>query len=129
MERTFSYLGRLSRFIVLVLIPVLFSCEKESSPIAVTTVTLSHSSLTLTSGESATLTATVSPYNATDKTVVWSSTDPSVATVSNGKVTALSVGRTTIIATCGTVNGECVVTVERKKPQTGGSEGTEDEEW
>ncbi len=104
-------------------------CIVTVSPISVTSISLNRSDLTLTSGESFTLTATVSPDNATDKTVVWSSTDPSVASVSNGVVTALSVGSTTIIAKIGNVKAQCDVTVERKKPQTGGSEGTEEEEW
>ena len=55
----------------------------------VTGVTLNKTELSLTVGESATLTATVTPANATDKSVMWSSSDPSVATVENGRITAV----------------------------------------
>lgn len=71
----------------------------EPQDIAVTLVSLDKTSLTLEIGESYTLVATVSPSNATDKSVTWSSTDSSVAAVSGGKVTAKSEGATTITAT------------------------------
>ena len=56
--------------------------------VAVTSITLDKTSLSLKVGETETITATVSPYNATDKTITWSSSDVSVATVADGKVTA-----------------------------------------
>ncbi len=76
-------------------------------------VTISKSTLSLTVGESSTLSATVSPSNATNKNVTWSSSNTDVASVSNGSVTALSAGTTTITVT--TVDGgftaSCTVTV------------------
>ena len=84
----------------------------EPQDIAVTSVSLDRTSLTLEIGESYTLVATVSPSNATDKSITWSSTDSSVASVSGGKVTAKSEGATTITATAH--NGKtaiCTVTV------------------
>ena len=74
-------------------------------------ITLNKTVLSLSVGESATLTATVKPDNATDKNVVWTSSDNSVATVSNGKVTAVKAGTATVKATCGGKTAECVVTV------------------
>lgn len=71
--------------------------------IAVTGVSLSASSGELTIGGSVTLTATVAPSTATNKTVTWTSTTPTVASVENGVVTALAVGSTTII--CTTIDG------------------------
>lgn len=60
-------------------------------------ITLDKESVTLEAGESATLTATVGPDDAADKTLSWSSSDPSVATVDgNGLVSAVSKGKTTI---------------------------------
>ena len=70
-----------------------------SETIAVTGVTLSAASGTLNPGDSVTLTATVAPPNATNKTVLWSTSNSAVATVSNGTVTAAGVGTATITAT------------------------------
>ncbi len=86
------------------------------APVAVTGVTLNKDETTLTVGGEETLTATVAPDNATDKSVTWESSDPTVATVENGKITALKAGTTTI--TVKTADGEftatCVVTVEEE---------------
>ena len=81
----------------------------------VTGVTLNKTELSLTVGESATLTATAMPANATDKSVMWSSSDPSVATVENGRITAVGEGTATVTVT--TSNGKtasCTVTVKEK---------------
>ncbi len=81
-------------------------------------ITLSQSSATLTEGETLRLTATVKPTNATNKSITWSSSNTSVATVdANGKVTAKAAGTATITATANDgsgVNASCVVTVEKK---------------
>ena len=87
-------------------------CAVIVSPIEATSIKLSQTSATLTVGESVQLTATVSPDNATDKSVTWSSSNTSVATVSNGKVTAVAVGSATITAQCGNVKAECTITVK-----------------
>lgn len=79
--------------------------------VAVTSITLDKTSLSMKVGETATLTATVKPDDATDKTVAWSSSDESVAKVDNGKVAALKSGKATITAKCGDKTAECVVTV------------------
>ena len=81
----------------------------------VTGVSLSPDTLTLDVGESSTLTATITPDNATDKSVTWESSASGVATVdTSGKVTAVSVGTATITATAADGSGEkatCSVTV------------------
>lgn len=75
-------------------------------------VTLSQSSVTLRAGFSATLSATVHPWNSNDVNVVWSSADESVASVSEqGTVTANTLGETTVTAKCGKVSNTCKVTV------------------
>lgn len=66
--------------------------------VAVTGVSLNQTSVSLTVGQSATLTATVKPTNATNKTVSWTSSNTTVATVSSGKITAKAVGSATITA-------------------------------
>ena len=68
------------------------SCQKEPQPVKVTGITVNPTSLSLKEGDSADLTATVSPSNADNQSVTWDSNDKSVATVSNGKVTALKAG-------------------------------------
>ncbi len=68
----------------------------EPTVISVTGVSLDKTSLTLTEGGSDTLNATVTPDNATNKTVTWESNNTSVATVENGKVTAHSAGTAAI---------------------------------
>ena len=63
-------------------------------------------------GASLKLTATVLPEDVTDKTVTWSTSDATIATVDNeGNVTAVSVGEATITATCGDKSATCKVTV------------------
>ncbi len=70
----------------------------------VTGVKLSDSKLTIGKGKTATVTATVSPKDASDQTVTWKSTEPTVATVSKtGTITAINGGDTEII--CTTNNG------------------------
>ena len=85
--------------------------EKAGADIPATGVTLDKTTLSLTEGESATLTATVEPENATDKAIVWTSSDNAVATVENGVVTAVKAGTATITAACGSAKAECTVTV------------------
>lgn len=84
---------------------------KVTITVSVESVTLDKTSLSLAIGESATLTATVKPDDATDKTVAWSSSDESVAKVDNGKVTAVKSGKATVTAKCGVKTAECAVTV------------------
>ncbi len=89
---------------------------KKPSTVPVSSVSLNETSLDLLTGDRVTLTATVLPSNATDKTISWSSSDESVATVKNGKVTALSAGQATITATTndGGLTASCIVNVTQK---------------
>lgn len=87
----------------------------EAPDISVTGVTLDQTTLSLTEGKTAALTATITPDNATNKNVTWASSDPSVATVdTSGKVTAVNPGTATITATAADGSGKtasCTVTV------------------
>lgn len=86
----------------------------------VTDITLNKTTLSLLTGQIETLTATVMPDNATNKSVIWSSSDDKVVTVSNtGMLTAKAPGTATI--TCQANNGSgvqatCEVTVTEPKP-------------
>lgn len=90
--------------------------EADNTAVAVTGVTLDKTSATLKLGEttSVTLTATVAPADADDKSVSWTSSNTSVATVSGGVVTAVSAGSAEIIVTTadGGYTATCNVTVE-----------------
>ncbi|MCQ2174253.1 MAG: Ig-like domain-containing protein, partial [Bacteroidales bacterium] len=77
----------------------------------VTSVSLDRTSASLKAGETVTLTATVKPDDATDKTVTWTTSDATVATVSNGVVTAKKVGTATITAKAGEKTATCTITV------------------
>lgn len=79
--------------------------------VPVQNVALSKSTLTLTEGDSETLTATVSPSNATNKTVTWTVSPSGYATVSSGVVKAVAAGNCTVTATAGGKSASCAVTV------------------
>ena len=87
--------------------------------VSVTGVTLDKSALSLTPGKSETLTATVAPNDATNQNVTWSSNNSDVATVTDGKVTAVKAGTATITVTTadGNKTASCNVTVTQ--PVTG----------
>ena len=94
---------------------------KTSAKVTVTTkveqIVLNKTEGVLTVGNSVTVTATVTPDNATNATVNWTSSDEKVATVdSNGKVTAVAAGNATIKATSesdGDVSADYALTVNK----------------
>ena len=97
--------------------------KNGTQKVNVESIALNENTLTLYTNrdpKTATLTATVSPDNATDKTVAWTSADEKVATVENGVVTAVGNGTTTITAQAGEKTATCVVTV-RTYSSGGGS--------
>lgn len=81
----------------------------------VTGVSISKSSLTLYTGQTETLSAQVKPDDATDTRLTWSSSDKTVATVANGKVTALKAGSVQIRVTSfeGGFQDVCNLTVKQ----------------
>ena len=88
----------------------------------VTSVVLDQTSLALMVTETATLTATVLPDNATMKSVQWSTSDAEVATVNGGEVVAVGAGTATITATSvadNTISATCTVTVTAKTAPEG----------
>ena len=87
--------------------------------IPVFTVSLSSTTLKFYEGESHQLTATVKPNDATDKTVVWSSDAPTIATVDQvGLVTGISAGTTFISASAGGKVAKCAVTISSRDVAT-----------
>ena len=92
------------------------ACNKRggnNSNVEVTGVSLDQTSLTMYENEQKELKATVTPDNATDKTVTWSSSNAAVATVSGGLVKALKEGNATITASAGNYNATCNVKVNK----------------
>jgi uncharacterized protein YjdB len=99
----------------------------EDTTVAVTGITLSEDTLELEAGETGTLSATVSPENATNKNVSWLSSDETKATVSVNAATgvatvsAVAAGTATITVTTadGDFEAECEVTVTEADPGSG----------
>jgi len=94
------------------------SGEEIDKNVKVTGVELNKTSLTLAEGASETLIATVSPDDATNIKVTWSSSEPSVATVNGGTVTAIKAGSAviTVKTTDGGKTATCNVTVTPPAP-------------
>lgn len=82
--------------------------------VPVESVRLSRGSLVLKVEDTASLTATVLPENATDKTVHWAVSVPGIVQLVDGEVTAVAVGSTNILATAGEQQALCVVQVKKK---------------
>ena len=128
-------------------IGLLYACEPEDNPadnpseqedpgsttdpgtnpgtttVSVTGVTLDQPTLSLEEGQSAQLTATIAPSDATNQKYSWTSSDEAVATVADGLVTAVKAGSATITVTTedGNFTATCEVTVTAKP---GGDPGT-----
>ena len=100
--------------------------SQNEPPVKVTKIILDQTELSLEIGATATLTATVEPTDATIKSVVWSSSDPTVVTVDEtGTLEAIAAGTATITATATddeSVSASCTVTVsEGQEPDETGA--------
>lgn len=80
--------------------------------IEATSITLSQSVIQLNEGQTAKITAKVFPDNATNKVVLWSSSDMKIATVNNGVIRGIKAGIAIITAKIGNIKQLCVVTVK-----------------
>lgn len=91
------------------------TCQVTVNPMLATSINLNQSAMNLTVGSSQKLTATVLPAGASDKSVTWTSSDESIATVdANGNVTGITTGLATITATTNdgsNLSASCAVTV------------------
>ena len=88
-----------------------FSLVKKPTIVEATAIALNKTATTINIGSSETLTATVTPDGATFDPITWKSSDEAVATVVDGKVTAVAAGTATITATTGALSATCTVTV------------------
>lgn len=82
-----------------------------AKPVPVTGIELDKTAITLEIDETQTLTATLAPDNATDKTVTWTVAPSGVVSVENGVITALKDGTATVTATANGKSATCSVTV------------------
>ena len=122
MKRIISLLS-----LVAILVSIV-SCDKDEDEVInidVTSVSLNLKDVILIKGDSCTLTATVKPYNATDKVIFWQSDRPDVAKVNNGVVTAVNVGDAVITAKSGGFQAQCMVSVQNGIDITFGSMSTD----
>ena len=91
------------------------TCQVNVNPTLATSISLNQNTMNLSVGSSQNLTATVLPATASNKTVTWTSSDESIATVdANGKVTGIATGLATITATTSdgsNLSASCAVTV------------------
>lgn len=85
--------------------------DNSGEAVEATAIQMNAYNETLLEGQTKTISATVTPLNATSP-IIWTSSDESVATVKNGLVRALSPGTTTITARIDSVSASCTVTVE-----------------
>ncbi len=88
----------------------------KPTEVSVTSVSLNKSTLDIKVGETATLTATINPTNATNKNVTWESDNTQIATVDTaGKVTAIKEGtaKITVKTKDGNYTATCIVTVSK----------------
>ena len=98
---------------------VIASCKgKETEEINVSSVSVTPDRLEIIEGESAKLTAKISPAAAADRAVAWTSSDQSVVTVDdNGNVNGLTPGTATVTAAVEGHSATCPVTVKKKEEQ------------
>ncbi len=85
---------------------------EQAQTVEVQSITLDKTTLTISVGDEETLTATVTPANATNGTVTWSVSPSGIAEVENGRVTAIAEGTATVTAAAGGESATCTVTVE-----------------
>ena len=100
--------------------------DDDDGDVAVTEVKITSTVTEVTVGETITLTPKVSPENATNKTVTWTSSDATVATVKEGVVTGVKAGEATITASAGGKDATVKVTVKAAATsggETGGETG------
>ena len=117
-------------FLLLAILAISFSSCKDDedeitdTTVIVTGVSLNTNTLSLALGGESTLTATISPANATNATITWTTSDASKATVNNGVVKGIAIGTATIIAQAGDKISMCTVTISNSPTNPIGTTGT-----
>ena len=100
-----------------------YTVTVQKAAVPTESISLDKPTISLLEGGTAKLTATISPDNATVKTVQWSSSDTNVVTVDEqGNIHAIAAGTANVTASIGNVKASCVVTVTKKEAQPSSSE-------
>jgi len=114
-------LANLKGILFLSLITMLFSCsiptnENKSDYVSVSSIAISNTSVSLLADDIFTLTCNIFPINATIQTVSWSSSNDSIATVTDGQITAKSAGTAiiTVTTTDSRISATCSITITNK---------------
>lgn len=116
---------QIRKFWAIILSVIACSCtEKEPEIIHVSSILLNPTSVSITEGQTATISATISPSNASNQKVIWSSSDATIATIDDGTVVAIAEGTAVITAISddGGKMATCSVSV-KSKTSSGGNEG------
>ncbi len=114
---------------VFIFLCLLLSCNESSGPISVKEIELSPTAIVMKAGESAAIEAAVLPDNATDKSILWTSSDPDMVSIAEGTVNVSSEATAgEYIITVSSVSdpditASCVITVEASASTGGGGGG------
>lgn len=119
-ERQIKAINRaIGRYLLLLAVTLLSAiawpgCQKNGSEdkVEVSSITLDRTYISLAKGVEATIVPKVAPFAASETPVTWESSNPAIATVSNGKVTAKAFGTAVITAKAGNQQATCSVTVK-----------------
>jgi len=89
------------------------SCKKDKSDVKVNEIVLNKNTITIKAGESTSLSVSIQPSDANNKDLTWTSSDPTVALVANGVITAIKIGEAKITVTSvdGNKTASCTITV------------------
>lgn len=106
-------MNRFVKYLSILLLGALIACGKGDTEVKVTRLSLSETEITLRKGDVHALSVIISPNNASDHHVVWSSSDSETVTVSDGLVLAVKVGAAKVYATTADARKKvvCEVTV------------------
>ena len=125
-----NFFNRVLAVLVLCICFLMASCGVEKEHVHVSFLTLSDTEVELEAGDIHVLECTVSPYNADNQRIIWSTSDKSVATVKDGVVTAVKAGNA-IVTAMADDNGKtakCTVTVTGDGGNAGGNNNDGGEE-
>ena len=117
--RVKSILSAFALMVPVCMATIFTSCEKKDVTVAVTGIEVTPASVELKPGDTQVLKVSVLPENATDKTYTWSSSDESVATVTDDVVTAVADGSAVITAVTADGDHKASVTVKVTTPYDG----------